>query len=144
MHFSFNKIFRISRRNLLLIAAGAWLVAGGILVWRGCVYFEFTSLWFIKLTIALIAGIFFFWGMFLKISGKHIQRIRTLPQERPNVLSFFGLRSYLLMIIMIAGGIVLRTSHLVNNDYLSLFYFFMGTPLLLSAVRFVIAWKKLY
>ena len=132
----------VPRQHLLLIAAGAWFIAGGILVWRGCVYVEFTSMWVVKLIIALIGGMFFFLGMFLKISGRHIRRIRTLPQERPLFLSFFGWRSYVLMGIMIAGGVLLRTTHLVCNEYLALFYFFMAMPLLLSSVRFFAAWKK--
>jgi len=136
------KFLRVSRNNLFLIAACAWCIAGGILVWRGCVYFEFNHLWTFKLIAALAGGVLFFKVMFLKISAKHIERIRNLPADRPCALQFFGLRSYILMAVMITGGILLRTSKLVSNEYLSLFYFFMGTPLLLSAIRFFIVWKK--
>lgn len=131
---------RVSKHHLLLVAAGMWLFAGGMLLWRSFVYFKPVSGWPWLLSIAFVGGLLFFRGMFLRISGKHIRRIREMENERPSVFSFFNLRSYGMMAIMIGGGIGLRTSHLIAAPYLSLFYLFMGIPLLLSAVRFVKAW----
>lgn len=131
---------RISRHNLLLVAAGAWLFAGGMLMWRSFAYFKPVSGWPFLLIASFIGGLLFFWGMFLRISGKHIKRICEMKTERPCLFSFFNLRSYGLMAVMISGGVGLRTSHLIALPYLSLFYLFMSIPLLLSAVRFVRAW----
>ena len=130
----------MSKHHLLLVAAGAWMFARGMLLWRGFSYFAPISGWPWFLAIAFIGGLLFFKSMFLRISGKHIRRIREMENERPSVFSFFNLRSYAMMALMIGGGVGLRTSHLVALPYLSLFYLFMGIPLLLSAVRFVKAW----
>jgi hypothetical protein len=133
---------RISRHHLLLIASCVWLLAGGILVWRSFSYFEPVAGWPWKLLLAVVGGLFFFRGMFLRISGKHILRIQTMQNERPCLFSFFNLRSYGIMAVMITGGVLLRISHLLSNQYLSLFYLFMSIPLLLSSVRFIRAWNE--
>ncbi|GAT62070.1 hypothetical protein PJIAN_1660 [Paludibacter jiangxiensis] len=139
-HFIHKITPRISRHNLLLAAACMWLFAGGMLLWRSCAYFEPVSGWPWLLILSFIGGLLFFRGMFLRISNKHINRIRKMKIERPCLFSFFNLRSYGIMVVMISGGVGLRTSHLIALPYLSLFYLFMSIPLLLSAVRFVRAW----
>lgn len=50
--------------------------------------------------------------------------------------SFFNLRSYFLMAVMISMGITLRKLSLMQIHYLSIFYVAMGIPLGLSSVRF--------
>jgi hypothetical protein len=131
---------RISRHHLLLVAACMWLFAGGMLLWRSVAYFRPISGWLWLLMLSFMGGLLFFWGMFLRISNKHIRRIREMKAERPCLFSFFNLRSYGIMAVMISGGVGLRTSHVVALPYLSLFYLFMSIPLLLSAGRFVRAW----
>lgn len=131
---------RTSKHHLLLIAASAWLCAGSMLLWRSVSYFEPIPGWQWLLVVAFLGGLLFFKGMFLRISNKHILRIREMKNDRPCLFSFFNLRSYGIMVVMISGGGGLRASHLVSLPYLSLFYLFMGIPLLLSSVRFVRAW----
>ena len=67
---------------------------------------------------------------------KHITRIQNIQEQKPCIFSFFNGRSYLLMSIMITAGVTLRLSGMVPIGYLSLFYIAMGTPLLISALRF--------
>jgi hypothetical protein len=143
MNKNFDRLTpRVSRHNLLLIAAGAWLTAGGILMWRSVAYFTPVSGWPWMLLLAVVGGLLFFRGMFMRISGKHILRIRNMAIERPCLFSFFNFRSYGIMAVMISGGIALRSSHLLSNQYLSLFYLLMSIPLLLSSGRFIKAWVE--
>jgi hypothetical protein len=135
-------IFRISKRHLLFVAAIVWLVASGMLFWRGSVYFEPRSGWRLEIAGAFIGGIFFFRLLFVGISSKHISRIVSLSKNKPYVFSFFSKRSYLLMILMISGGLLLRYSHVAPTYDLSYFYLFMGIPLFLSAIRFFNAWVR--
>jgi len=62
--------------------------------------------------------------------------------EDPCFFSFFNLRSYLLMAIMITGGISLRKLHVIHPEILYTFFLSMGLPLLISAYRFFYSWAK--
>lgn len=127
----------IPKRHLLLIAAFFWTFAGGMLLFRGFSILKYNSgLNMFGELGSLISGMIFYKFMFSKISLKHINRILNLPTEKPCFFSFFNLRSYFLMTIMITFGIALRLSGLVPIDYLALFYIVMGTPLFMSAIRF--------
>ncbi|MBB3188673.1 hypothetical protein [Microbacter margulisiae] len=133
---------RIDKRHLLFVAAMAWLVASGMLFWRSTTYFELRKGWKLETAASLVGGILFFRVLFLRISSKHIKRIISLEKRKPSVFSFFSKRSYLLMAIMISGGVLLRESHILPTYDLSFFYFFMGTPLFLSSIRFFKAWVR--
>lgn len=135
-------IFSIDKRHLLFVAAIVWLIASGMLFWRGTVYFVPKNGWKLETIISFIGGILFFRLLFVRISSKHISRIISLPKNRPYIFSFFSKRSYFLMVLMISGGLLLRYSHVAPNYDLSFFYFFMGIPLFLSAIRFFKAWMR--
>ena len=70
-----------------------------------------------EISIGIIAGCFFYILLFAGISKKHITRINLIKIDNPCFFSFFNFRSYLLMAIMISGGISLRLSGLVNPGY---------------------------
>jgi hypothetical protein len=127
----------IPKRHLLFIAGIVWLFAGGMLSYRGfSAHISSTQLDFIEVVICIILGIIFYVFMFSKISLKHIKRIVNIKMVNPCIFSFFNLRSYLLMGIMISGGISLRVFHVIDIKYISLFYIVMSTPLLISSFRF--------
>lgn len=70
----------------------------------------------------------------------HIKRLVEFRKERYCIFSFFSVRSYLLMFIMISMGILLRKSELIEVGHLAFLYMMMGVPLLLSAIRFYLEW----
>ncbi len=127
----------VPKRSLLFIAALVWTFAGGMLLFRG--FYSLSqlreSVW-ISTLVSLLAGLLFFRLVFSKVSLKHSLRIINLPEERPCVFSFFSWNSYLMMFLMISLGVALRVSGIVPVAHLAEFYIAMGTPLLLSAVRF--------
>lgn len=128
---------RTSKRNLLFVAAVVWTFAGGMLLFRGFLMAgNIKHSLLVKILISMVLGVVFYIGMFSKISLKHITRILNMQNDKPGVFSFFNGRSYILMTVMITSGILLRTSGLIKQEYLSMFYIIMGTPLLLSASRF--------
>jgi hypothetical protein len=133
----------ISKRYILLIAAFVWTIAGFMLLGRGSVYvIKFSNYKIIHFLIAILFGTGFFWVLFNKISLKHIRRIRNIEIEKPCMFSFFNFKSYLIMGVMITMGIILRKSSYINKDVLYTFYVGMGIPLLISAVRFYLAWFR--
>jgi len=128
---------RVYKRYLFFIAAFVWTFAGGMLLFKGISLFDnIKDFFWLKMSISITGGLLFYFLMFLKISGKHTKRILNLKEEYPWMFSFFGIKSYILMAIMITSGILLRKSGLVSQEHLSLFYILMGIPLLLSSIRF--------
>jgi hypothetical protein len=131
----------VKRHNLLFIAGLAWTTAGGILFGRGLAYLiEKGDFLLLRLAGGVVAGMGFYLILFGRISRKHIKRIRGLNIPYPCAFSFFNFRSYLLMSLMIGGGILLRSLDLINRVWLYNFYIAMGLPLLVSATRFFYSW----
>ena len=134
-----NKSFKpsVSKQNLLFIAGFAWTTAGAILSGRGLNYvIRYSQFPLLRIAMALAFGGLFYVLLFAKISRKHIKRIRGLSIPYPCAFSFFNIRGYLMMTIMISGGILLRNLDIINKDWLYTFYITMGVPLLISASRF--------
>lgn len=137
-----NSIFQIlkpgiPKRYLLFVAAFVWTFAGSMLLFRGfSSLILFPKLLGLKIFISLMGGIVFYIVLFSKISRKHTRRIILLQIERPCLFSFFNLRSYILMTLMISVGITLRKTGIIPLEYLSAFYVTMGIPLFLSSLRF--------
>jgi len=132
----------VPKRSLLMVAAFVWLFAGTMLLFRGIISVPQGSWHIWEVAISVAGGLLFFWVLFLRISSKHILRIHSLTILHPCVFSFFNFRSYILMIIMITMGISVRKLHIVSPEAISYFYVSMAIPLLISAARFFIAWKK--
>jgi hypothetical protein len=128
---------RVSKHYLLLIAAFVWTFAGGMLLVRGYSFLTaFPAFRALKILGCLLGGLVFFKLLFAKISAKHVLRIQGMPIDRPCLFSFFNVKSYLMMGIMISSGILLRKSGVISAEYLSLIYITMGIPLLMSSFRF--------
>jgi hypothetical protein len=128
---------RVPRRTLLFIAALVWTFAGSMLFLKGMGMVRSNPNHLILvITGSVIGGLLFYLAVFSKISLKHTRRIINLQNEKPCFFSFFNLKSYLLMSLMISSGIILRTTGIVAPKYLSVVYLTMGVPLFISAFRF--------
>lgn len=133
----------VQKRTLLMIAGCAWSIAGGILISRSLIHLiGVNHLLAMELGIGIVFGSFFYLLLFARISKKHITRINMIEIDNPCFFSFFNFRSYLLMAIMISGGITLRLSGLVNPEIIYTFFLCMGIPLLVSAWRFFYSYAK--
>jgi hypothetical protein len=133
----------VPKRYLLLMAAFAWTAGGSILGVRGVLWLAANESFFtIHVAIAFLLGLGFFQLVFSKVSLKHIRRIHAIEIVRPSLFAFFDLKGYVMMIGMISLGVFLRSSKLVNPEILYNFYVLMGTPLLVSALRFYYAFFR--
>jgi hypothetical protein len=72
---------------------------------------------------------------FLRIVDRNLGRILPLEGRRC-LFSFMPWKSYILVMVMILGGFLLRHSALPKS-YLALFYLAIGTALMLSSVRYL-------
>ena len=134
----------IPKRHLLLVAAGIWLFAGLFLLFRGIGSLEEADVRWWKSLLAVVGGIVFFLLVFVRISSKHITRITALEILKPCVFSFFDLKSYFIMLVMITLGVAVRKLHLISGEVISYFFITMAIPLLSSSVRFFAAWRNYF
>jgi hypothetical protein len=133
----------VKKRTLLLIAGCAWSIAGGILIYRSLSYLISVNHHLaMEIGTGIVFGSLFYLLLFARISKKHITRINLIEIDNPCFFSFFNFRSYLLMAIMISGGIMLRLSGLINPEIIYTFFLCMGIPLLVSAWRFFYSYVK--
>lgn len=127
----------IPKRYLLLVAALVWTFAGGMLLLKGIsLFFKYPEFLVLKISISAFGGGLFYLLLFSKISNKHIKRILNIKIDRPCFFSFFNVRSYVLMSIMISSGILLKKFGVIAPEYLAIVDVTMGIPLFLSAFRF--------
>lgn len=138
-------MFNVKQRTLLIIAGIVWIFAGinvtrlGLVSYQtiarsGLLSFSAPMLYLVLagslLTFSLFAA------MFLKITRKHTRRISAYNEPRP-FWNFFDGRSYLLMAVMMGGGIYLRASQLLPECFIALFYTGLGCALALAGMIFV-------
>lgn len=62
---------------------------------------------------------------------KHTKRIKGYREEYKPVWKFFDLKSYIIMAVMMGGGIWLRSSGLASEVFIAVFYMDRAVRLLL-------------
>ena len=127
----------VSKNILLLIAGAIWIMVGIML--NGLAYSWLrTERWgyaLLVLCIGFVCSLVIHHFGFLRIVDKNLDRI--LPMEgRRCIFSFMPWKSYILIILMIIIGVLLRHSP-IPKLYLSILYTGIGTALILSSVRYL-------
>jgi hypothetical protein len=134
---------RVHKKNLLMIAGLVWALGGTMLISRGIIgIFHERMEPYLELIIGICSGSIFYFILFSRISAKHLNRITGILHHKPCIFSFFSFRSYIMMTVMIGGGITLRKLDIINHQVLFTFYIVMGIPLLVSALNFFTGWWK--
>ena len=125
----------IKKENLLLLASIVWLIAGfnvlniGIETYQG-----FTQP--INMLASIIIGIIFWFMVFYKLTVKHTKRIMNYTEEKQLFIHFFDVKSFIIMAVMISGGVVIRLFHVLPNRFIAVFYSGLGAALFLAGVLF--------
>ena len=127
-------MLKVRSKYLLLIAGAVWLLAGlsvtrlGVLAIMGGV-----NPWFY----AGIPVVFVLFGaMFFKLVEKHSARIHSYGDERMHVLKFFDVKGYIVMAVMMGGGIALRSFGIVPSWFVAFFYTGLGLALASAGIGF--------
>ena len=76
--------------------------------------------------------------MFSKLVGKHADRIRSYGEDKMHVLHFFDIKGYIMMAIMMGGGIALRNFGIVPTWFVAFFYTGLGCALALAGIGFLV------
>lgn len=129
-------MFKVKKRTLLLIAGIVWLIAGFNVARLGVLsYLSIEQRWYWYLLSVLVFVVFGM--MFFKMSQKHTERIMGYPEERQPFWRFFDLKAYLIMAVMMGGGIGLRAAGLFPDIFVAFFYTGLGCALALAGVLFI-------
>ncbi len=128
--------FHVKKRTLLAVAGCVWLIAGINVARLGILaYGKIPQIRIIHILLSL--AVFCAFGlMFFKMSQKHTRRIKEYGEEFRPVWHFFDLKSYIIMAVMMGGGIWLRASGLVPDVFIAVFYTGLGCALALAGVLF--------
>src|SRR5215216_773504 len=133
-----SDLVAIPKNILILIAGMVWCVAGAMVSGIGL-----PLLWdlgFTRLILYPLAGVvflLFYFLIFSRLVVKHTERIRERPEQRLPFWNFFDTSSYIVMVIMMAGGMWLRLAHILPNWMIAFFYSGLGIALFSCGVRFL-------
>ena len=67
--------------------------------------------------------------IFYPLVNKHYNRIKEKKEERTSFYKFFDTRSYLIMVIMISGGFLIRKGHFLPSSVIGVLYCGIGLSL---------------
>lgn len=128
----------VPKNTLLLIAGVVWCVAGAMVCLVGLpleLRLAPGHLILLPLAVAIFAAFDRF--VFSRLVTKHTHRLRSHEAERLPFWHFFNRSSWIVMAVMMSGGMALRLSHLVPDWAIAFFYSGLGVALLLAGLRFV-------
>lgn len=133
-----NLIPKVPKRYLLLIAGIVWLIAGVNILLIGLP--NFAAGWegnFLYAALAIGVFVVFMAFIFGPLVKKHNARILKLPEEKAPFYQFFDVKSYLIMVFMITGGITLRNAHIAAPIFIGYMYTGIGGALMGAGVLFL-------
>ena len=134
---------RVSKELLLAIAGAVWCIAGANIVNIGLgAYAALDALRPVLLVGSVVVFGLFWFGVFSKLLGKHVVRIGAMEPVAQPVWRFFDAKSYLIMAVMMGGGISLRAFELVPAWFIAFFYTGLGVALATAGVGFIAAFVR--
>lgn len=131
---------KVKKHYLLLLACLVWTIAGANIVRIG---FEAYSGYLTAFNVFLSAVVFAVFQFFIfgRLVKKHTKRIIAY-EERQWFIKFFDIKSFIIMAIMMTGGIWLRASGVAPERFIAVFYSGLGVSLLLAGILFGVHFLK--
>ncbi|MGN0679737.1 MAG: hypothetical protein ACI4JS_08760 [Oscillospiraceae bacterium] len=130
-----KKVFEVPKRALLLIAGIVWMIAGFNVARMGIIAYTVIEIHWYYAVLSLVVFLLF-GGMFFRMTKKHIKRIEGYEEDYRPFWNFFDLKAYIIMIVMMGGGIGLRVSGVFPDIFVAVFYTGLGCALFLAGVLF--------
>ena len=126
---------KVRRNTLLLIAALVWSAAGFNILRIGLLAYPPYRTVVNYLLSALVFTVFqvFIFG---QLVNKHTARISAYEEELHFFLKFFDVKFFIIMAVMMTGGIWLRSSGVAPARFIAFFYTGLGASLLLAGLLF--------
>lgn len=137
-------MFKVSTDKLLMVAGIVWLIAGINVIHIGLVAYRHD--WGVLIW-PLVGGTLVVFGLFhllifSKMVDRHTQRIRDYEEGRTSIFKFFDKKGYIMMSVMMGGGIALRLSGLIPDWFFAFFYTGLGAALALAGVFFLVSYIR--
>lgn len=127
---------KVDKINLLAIAALVWTVAGVNILRIGLESYAVGHLSVLNVVLSVVVGSVFWFFVFSRLTAKHTKRIVGSDERRQYFWKFFDLRSFVIMAVMMTGGILIRTLSLAPTVFIAVFYTGLGTALTLAGLLF--------
>ena len=128
----------LPKNHLMLIAGLVWCAAGAMVCMIGLpLEVGLAPSHLILLPLAGVIFLAFYFLVFSRLVQKHTSRIRARTEDRLPFWHFFNTSSWVVMAVMMGGGMALRVSHLMPDWMIAFFYSGLGVALFLCGVRFV-------
>ncbi|MCQ2528455.1 MAG: hypothetical protein MJ108_04975 [Saccharofermentans sp.] len=132
-----KKVYEVPKRVLLIIAGIIWMIAGFNVVRLGIISYKLIEMkWYLPVLSVIIFVLFGM--MFYKMTQKHSKRIMNYAEAYRPVWNFFDIKSYIIMAVMMGGGIGLRNAGVFPDVFVAFFYTGLGCALFLAGVLFII------
>jgi len=131
-----KEILSVNKRTLLIIAGIVWLIAGFNVARLGIISYGIIDFkwYYVLLSIIIFSA---FGTMFYRMTIKHTKRIMSYTTKQP-FWRFFDLKAYIIMVIMMGGGIGFRAAGVFPDVFIAFFYTGLGCALALAGVVFVV------
>lgn len=124
----------ITKKYLLLIACVVWSIAGFNVLTIGLTsYANYQSIVNYLLSICVFVPFGF---IFYKLTQKHTIRIKAYLEDKQWFYRFFDLKSFIIMAVMMIGGILIRKFNLLPDQFIAVFYTGLGCALFLAGLKF--------
>lgn len=134
-------MLHVKKTTLLLIACLVWSIAGFNILRIGILaYPPYVTV--LNLLLSALVFVIFQKFIFGPLVRKHTARIKGYQDERQFFLKFFDGKSFVIMAVMMTGGIGLRASGLAPERFLAVFYSGLGASLLLAGILFGYQYMK--
>jgi uncharacterized membrane protein YfcA len=131
-------VLHLPKNHLMLIAGLVWCAAGAVVCMVGLpLEFRLAPSQLILVPLAVVIFLAFYFFVFSRLVRKHTGRIRARTEDRLPFWHFFNASSWVVMAVMMGGGMALRFSHLMPDWMIAFFYSGLGVALFLCGVRFL-------
>lgn len=125
----------VRKKSLLGLASLVWMIAGFNVFKIGIdTYINYISVINIILSF-LVFGVFWYM-VFYKLVVKHTLRIKNFQQPKQYFWNFFDMKSFIIMAVMMTGGVTIRIFHLLPEQFIAVFYSGLGAALFLAGSLF--------
>ncbi len=125
----------VNNKTLLLIACLVWSAAGINILRIGIIEYPLylSAVNFLLSAVVFAVFQFFIFGRLVK---KHTKRIDGYGEQKQLFIKFFDVKSFIIMAVMMTGGILLRSLKLAPAVFIAVFYTGLGAALLLAGIFF--------
>lgn len=134
--------FHVPRHWLFFSIAAIWMFASlriFMTAWAGIQSTHTPVLLFIL--VSGLGSLIFTRLVFNKVTVRYILRIRKIESTRTSIFNMMSVKSYLLLMFMIAMGITFSKLHILPVNIFSMFLGALGLSLFTSAIQFLREWR---